>query len=520
MKKSIQLLIAGAVAVLFAVPVWGSDLKGKAGLGVHGAGYKLGQSDHSDIWTLGGQVGLDLKYGLSSKFTLGVEGRGMQTYLADLSKGTKAKDGAKFTTNNVPNGPRQRAFVAGLVAEYHFTPEKGVSPYIFGGPGIYIWKWANKGWNTLKSDSTSLASTGIPDTDKAGNAYELKDKELYGMVGAGVEFFAGEHLSLELGGRFRYLTHLLTDFKGSKDIVGKSAGQLDLPKGIGEVYAGLTYYFGGKVKDQDNDGVPDKKDKCPDTPTGCRVDATGCSVDSDGDGVCDGIDQCPNTPKGAKVDGKGCPMDSDGDGVFDGIDKCPGTSKGCTVDATGCPKDTDGDGVCDGVDKCADTPKGCQVNATGCTMDSDSDGVCDGVDQCPNTPAGTKVNAVGCTIPTVEFIPTPEKPLVLKGVNFEIGKAVLLDTSKVILDLVATSLMAHPEVKVEIGGHTDATGSDAHNLELSDARARTVHDYLAGKGVKPENLFVKGYGESQPIASNKTKAGRAQNRRVELKRIE
>jgi OOP family OmpA-OmpF porin len=213
-------------------------------------------------------------------------------------------------------------------------------------------------------------------------------------------------------------------------------------------------------------------------------------------------------------------MDSDGDGVPDGVDKCLGTAKGCLVDATGCPKDADGDGVCDGVDKCADTPKGCQADSAGCTMDSDGDGVCDGIDQCPNTPAGTKVNSIGCTIPTVEFIPTPEKPLVLKGVNFETNKALLFDTSKVILDLVAVSLMAHPEVQVEIGGHTDATGSNVHNMQLSEERAKAVRDYLVGKGVKPENLYIKGYGEDKPIASNATKAGRAQNRRVELMRVQ
>jgi len=498
----------------------GMELAKKVGFGIHGGGYKLALSERSDIWTVGGLANVGLKYGISNKFAIGAEGSWMQTYLADLSKGSRATDGAKFTTDNLDDGPRQRAFIGGLVAEYHFMPNKGWSPYIFGGPGIYIWKWADISWTTLMSDDPALAGAGIPDTDRAGNPYELKDKELYGLIGLGVEFFAGEHLSLEVGGKFRYLTHLLTDFKGDQDIVGKNAGELDLPKAVGEAYAGLTFYFGGQVKDQDLDGVPDKKDQCPDTPTGCKVDLAGCTIDSDGDGVCDGIDQCENTPKGARVDSKGCPMDSDGDGVPDGVDKCLGTAKGCMVDATGCPKDSDGDGVCDGIDKCADTPKGCQADSAGCTMDSDGDGVCDGIDQCPNTPAGTKVNSIGCTIPTVEFIPTPEKPLVLKGVNFETNKAVLFDTSKVILDLVAVSLMAHPEVQVEIGGHTDATGSNAHNMQLSEERAKVVRDYLVGKGVKPENLYIKGYGEDRAIASNATKAGRAQNRRVELTRIQ
>ncbi len=110
--------------------------------------------------------------------------------------------------------------------------------------------------------------------------------------------------------------------------------------------------------------------------------------------------------------------------------------------------------------------------------------------------------------------------MVLEGVNLKANKAVLLASSKKILDEVAISLMAHPEVKVEVGGHTDATGSDAHNLQLSEDRATAVRNYLVEKGVKPENLFVKGYGETTPIADNKTAAGRGQNRRVELKRVQ
>jgi len=495
----------------------GVELKGKMGLSVNGGLYKLGLTDHSDYWTMGGVVGASLKYGLAPKWVIGVEGTGRQTWMADTSKWA---DGAGFTFTNLDGGPKQKAFSVGLLGEYHFMPEKKFSPYVSFGAGLYMWEWKDSSGNTLMSNNPSLNATGIPDTDLVGNAYELKDQELYGMLGLGFAYYFSENFSWELGARARYLSHFLTDFKDDLDIVGTGANELDLPKLTAEVYTGLSFYFGGKSGDEDADGVSDKKDKCPGTKIGCRVDASGCPVDSDGDGVCDGIDVCANTPKGAKVDGKGCPMDSDGDGVSDGTDKCDNTPKGCSVDATGCPTDTDGDGVCDGLDKCADTPRGCTADATGCPADADGDGVCDGVDQCPNTPAGSQVNAIGCVLPTVEYIPTADKPLVLKGVNFQTNKSVLLEDSKKLLDEVAISLMAHPEVKVEVGGHTDATGSDAHNLQLSEDRAAAVRNYLVEKGVKAENLFVKGYGETTPMADNKTVSGRTQNRRVELKRVQ
>ncbi|HEX9912596.1 MAG TPA: OmpA family protein, partial [candidate division Zixibacteria bacterium] len=160
----------------------------------------------------------------------------------------------------------------------------------------------------------------------------------------------------------------------------------------------------------------------------------------------------------------------------------------------------------------------CKVDANGCPLDSDKDGVCDGLDKCADTPAGKKVDATGC--PISEFIPEPEKPVVLHGVNFEFNKSLLTASSKIILDQVASSLIDRPDVKVEIGGHTDSKGSDAYNLKLSNTRADAVMQYLISKGVKADNLTAKGYGETVPIADNNTEEGRAENRRVELKRIQ
>jgi outer membrane protein OmpA-like peptidoglycan-associated protein len=290
-----------------------------------------------------------------------------------------------------------------------------------------------------------------------------------------------------------------------------------------KVVAGWTWGIGPRPKDTDEDGVFDKKDKCPDTPHGAIVDKVGCPIDSDGDGVWDGIDQCPDTPKGWPVDAKGCPLDTDGDGVVDGKDKCPNTPKGCTVNADGCPADADGDGVCDGVDQCPNTPKGCKVDAKGCPIDSDGDGVCDGIDQCPGTPSGVTVDAKGCPPPAPPppaYIPAPKQEIVLEKVFFETNSAKLKPESSETLDKVAASLIANPGIKIQVAGHTDNTGSAKYNLKLSDQRANAVMQYLISKGVDPSMLTEKGFGLTEPIADNKTAEGRAQNRRVGLRRVE
>ncbi len=284
--------------------------------------------------------------------------------------------------------------------------------------------------------------------------------------------------------------------------------------------AGLTVALGATARDTDGDGVPDRRDKCPATPAGARVDADGCPQDTDGDKVFDGIDQCEATPKGCTVDAKGCPTDADGDGVCDGVDACADTPKGATVDATGCPRDGDGDRVLDGLDQCADTPKGCTVDEKGCPSDSDGDGVCDGRDKCPDTTPGLKVDGDGCPIELIER----ETELLdtgmirLQNINFETAKADLLPDSYPILDVVGQVLGKWPELRIEVGGHTDARGSDAYNLNLSNARAGSVLAYLTRRfpTLKAEQFSVKGYGEGRPLVPNTSALNWAKNRRVEF----
>ena len=270
-------------------------------------------------------------------------------------------------------------------------------------------------------------------------------------------------------------------------------------------------------RSSDRDGVYDGLDQCPGTPARAHVNSKGCPADADGDGVLDGLDQCPSTPAGASVDAKGCPADADGDGVLDGLDQCPSTPAGAVVDPAGCPLDADKDGVPDGLDKCPNTPPGAEVDDVGCQRfrDSDGDGVDDAKDRCPSTTPGTRVDAAGCPI-----LFTPERtPVILRGVIFETGKSALKPESFTVLDIVAQSLNANPDIRIEIAGYTDNTGSSATNLRLSQARADAVRAYLGSKDVAPNRMVTKGYGAANPIAPNTTAAGRAQNRRVELHQL-
>ncbi|MBF0142773.1 MAG: OmpA family protein [Magnetococcales bacterium] len=237
------------------------------------------------------------------------------------------------------------------------------------------------------------------------------------------------------------------------------------------------YFCPGEFPDSDKDGVPDSKDKCPNTPAGTKVDADGCGADQDQDGVPDSDDKCPDTPKGVAVDKQGCGLDSDKDGVPDFLDKCPGTPAGTPVDRQGCGKES---------------PK-----------DTDGDGVVDGTDQCPGTPAGVKPDVRGCWV--------------LQNLHFDTDSAVIKEEGRRVLDEAIVVLKRNAGMRFEVDGHTDRQGSAKHNKQLSMKRADAVRDYLIKGGVEAGRLSVKGFGYDVPASDNKSAEGRRLNRRVELK---
>lgn len=297
----------------------------------------------------------------------------------------------------------------------------------------------------------------------------------------------------------------------------------------------LTHYFCTPLnKDKDGDGFWDHQDKCPKEPEDRDgfQDEDGCpDIDNDADGIEDQQDRCPMDAedKDGFQDDDGCPeADNDEDGLADELDQCPDKAEDMDgfEDEDGCPDlDDDRDGIPDSTDKCtreAEDRDGF-ADEDGCPdPDNDGDGILDADDQCPLEAEvfNNERDEDGCpdTLTLEEEI--KRGPIVLKGVTFELGKSVISEASYAVLDEVITSLKEWPEIHIEIQGHSDNVGSEALNLRLSKARARSVRTYFIKNGIAKNRLRSRGFGETRPVADNSTEEGRSKNRRVELHKIE
>ncbi len=309
-------------------------------------------------------------------------------------------------------------------------------------------------------------------------------------------------------------------------------------------------YFLCKPPDRDGDGILDYEDKCPDEPEDFDKfnDSDGCpDPDNDKDGILDTDDKCPDDPEDEDQfeDEDGCPdLDNDEDGIPDNKDQCPNEPEDIDKfeDGDGCPDpDNDKDNICDpwvvkehkedefdctGEDQCpnkAETYNNVD-DEDGCPeTDTDGDGLLDAMDKCPTEPETFNgyQDEDGCPdqIPAKKYahiIVTENRIELKQKIFFRTGKAKIMRKSYGILDEVAQALKDNPNIRVRIEGHTDSRGSRRFNLKLSQRRAEAVRDYLIRKGIDPDRLEAKGYGPDRPIASNKTKRGRAKNRRVEF----
>jgi len=325
-------------------------------------------------------------------------------------------------------------------------------------------------------------------------------------VGGGYTFY-GDHSGGTVNGglgftfwfseKFGFM--LRSTYKHSLD--DERRATLDLPTHM-QHFAGITIKFGGK--DSDGDGIYDKYDECP-------FDAglpefNGCP-DSDGDGIPDKDDACPFDA--GPIENNGCP-DRDGDGVYDKDDKCPDVAG--PKENNGCPwPDTDGDGVLDKDDLCPDVAG--PVENDGCPWpDRDGDGIPDKDDKCPDAFGPASNN--GCPELTAED--KAKLGEYAKTILFQTGKSTFQQQSYSVLNSIVSILKEYPDAKFSIEGHTDSTGKKATNQKLSEDRAAAVKDYLIENGIEASRLSSQGFGPDKPIDTNKTAAGRSNNRRVEI----
>ena len=331
-----------------------------------------------------------------------------------------------------------------------------------------------------------LKNTTIDPFLEIGGGYSWFDEIGAGTVngGAGVNFWFNENIGVTLQSNYK---HVFEDFSVTHF----------------QHLAGINLRFGGT--DTDGDGIYDKDDACPEV---AGLEAFNGCPDSDGDGIEDGKDSCPNEAGSKELNG--CP-DTDGDGIADKDDACP--NEAGTAALNGCP-DADGDGVADKDDACPNEAG--PAENKGCPWaDKDNDGVLDKDDQCPDV-AGTVANN-GCPEVTAEV----QKQLndYARTILFDTGKASLkTETVSVFVDIIKI-LNEYPTAKFTVEGHTDSVGSDKLNQSLSEKRANSVRDFLVKEGIGSDRLTAIGYGESKPIATNNTRAGRKENRRVEINLI-
>jgi OOP family OmpA-OmpF porin len=169
-------------------------------------------------------------------------------------------------------------------------------------------------------------------------------------------------------------------------------------------------------------------------------------------------------------------------------------------------KDSDGDGVADKLDKCPNTEAGIKVDGSGCPLDVDADGIPDSKDACPTVKGTAALN--GCP----EFKAGPAI-----AIQFEFNSSVLKTTAYSTLDKLSSDLKANSSAIVQLDGHASAEGTEEYNMSLSRDRANSVKTYLVNSGIAASRIAVTAYGESRPVASNATEAGRTENRRVEFK---
>jgi outer membrane protein OmpA-like peptidoglycan-associated protein len=479
-KLGISTLALILIATSFA---FGQTWDQAKGIGLTGSAFKFlgGEVDRA---APGFSGGLSLRYGFTPYVMLDLN--------ANYGSFQPTEDGERFKKES--NSPYQ-TFLLPVTLDVKLTPtpESRIKPYWYLGGGVLLWDLRNVS-GTDKSFFKDL------ELRWGESVYSKTKRDAIFKIGLGLETFITPGLALDLQSGILWIASTNpSDNVGYNDtndyaVVGRAT---------------LAYYF-DYFKDTDKDGFEDKKDADPMRPEdfdGFEDEDGAPDYDNDGDGIPDEKDQAPNEAedKDGFQDEDGVPdLDNDGDGIVDAKDKAPNEAEDFDnfQDDDGAPEaDNDGDGILDTADKCPGTD---ETVVKGTNTKENYNGYQDD-DGCPDKKPMPKLEKKGAK-------------LILKGVNFETASAALTKESYAILDEVIPGLKDNKEVELEIRGYTDSQGAAWYNQKLSERRANTVMQYLINNGIEASRLRAVGYGEKDPIASNNTAEGRAQNRRIEFVR--
>ena len=329
----------------------------------------------------------------------------------------------------------------------------------------------------VDADPYVYAGYGLSNFGEGDVSFGSKNTSYGPSLGVGIDFQISKNIALNTGINYKSLDEK-NAYSNLQHVVG------------------IKFNFG--KGDSDGDGVPDKKDHCPDHPG--LIELNGCP-DSDGDGIRDEKDECPNVFGSSSM--SGCP-DSDGDGFSDINDPCP---QYAGINGEACP-DSDGDGLNDNLDNCPNEA-GPKSNG-GCKLaDLDNDGIPNVNDKCPNE-AGSK-----------EFGGCPKLPGSLSSfLNnyseffFDFDSYEIDDIQRINITNLSKILMKYEYIKINIDGHASSEGESDYNMLLSNRRSINIKNSLIQDGINDSRLDVKAFGEELPSYANMPLSERKKNRRV------
>lgn len=477
-------------------------LKNQVYMRIRTSGTKLigGEVDDSSVRTMGE---FNLGYHLNRKLALYISGGYGLVTVRDKEQHSEIN--SHFVEN--PDAPYKTIFMpVSMGMRYNLRQGKTGVPYLSLGAGIMEWE-------TTNTDSSTTIDS---------------DTNFMGSITLGFELELSHHVGLDFSVQYQNIFNQTGDMSGLSEI-----GKGDVQSGNLSVGIGLTIRFGGFI-DADDDGITNRKDKCPFTPEDFDgfEDDDGCpDLDNDKDALPDSVET--NTGAFINITNTGTdPNSSDTD--MDGIDDYDEIIKYNTNPVS---VDSDNDKLTDGdeINNYKTDPNSADSDNDGINdydeinihqtdpnnADTDGDGIIDGKDECP-TQAETfngYNDSDGCPDKKPDIIFHTKSPIILGGIKFKIGSSNLAEESKTVIMKVFQTLKDYPEIQVEISGHTDNTGSRTNNLKLSKARAQSVKQFLVDEGIDAGRLSAIGLGPDHPIATNTTEVGRAKNRRIEFFRI-